>query len=108
MRACTSCGDCCGPVTATPTEARKIAALVARKGIEWKRHLSPLECGYHDTAKKRCRIYSARPAACRMYGVVKEMACPHFPASAHISLPAKQAIACGLMSPGDELIGAWD
>ncbi len=101
MTGCDNCGDCCGPVSATPRELEKIEAFVARKGVRWQEHINPLTCGFHDTASKRCRVYKVRPASCRMYGVVREMSCPRFPDAASISLPAKDAFRRGIMSISD-------
>ena len=105
MPECTSCGECCGPVTASPAEVRRIASFVERRGIEWEQHKDdPLQCGFYDRTTKRCRVYSVRPAACRMFGVVQEMPCPFFPEAVRMSLPAKQAIASGLMPLDSRLL----
>ena len=105
MPECTSCGECCGPVTASPAEVRRIASFAERRGIHWERHEDdPVQCGFYNRATKRCRIYSVRPAACRMLGVVQEMPCSFFPEAARMSLPAKQAIASGLMPPHSQLL----
>lgn len=103
MPECTNCGDCCGPVTARPAEVVRIRAFVERRNIAWQEHGDdPVTCGFYQ--RGLCAIYSVRPAACRMYGVVAEMACAHFPNAAHVSFPAKSAIASGLMDVRDGLL----
>jgi hypothetical protein len=102
MPACTSCGDCCGPVRARPAEIRKIRALMERRQVEWIEHEDPLTCGFYVGGL--CRVYTARPAACQMYGVTVEMSCPHFPESVKMSFPARAAIASGLMHPEDQIL----
>lgn len=102
MPECTSCGQCCGPVTATLDEAFAIRKYIEANGIEWReRPDDPTRCGFYAG---RCTIYEVRPFACRAYGVIKEMACPYFPDAAKQSLPAEDAIARGLMSPSDHLL----
>lgn len=105
MPACTNCGDCCGPVTATFKEVRRIRNFVERGKIEWVDHDDATTCGFYQN--QRCAIYEARPAACRMYGVVKEMPCPYLPNSVRMSLPAKDAFARGLMSLDDNLLATY-
>lgn len=82
MADCNGCGACCGPVSCTSKEAQKIAAFVERRKISWQQHDDPLTCGFYDVKRKRCRIYSVRPFACRAFGVVTEM---------KQSLPARDA-----------------
>jgi hypothetical protein len=96
MPECDGCGDCCGPVQASTQETIKIAAFIARRGLRWKEDGNPLTCGFFDNTEQRCRIYSVRPISCRMYGVVKEMACPHYPQAVRVSFPARAAIRCGV------------
>lgn len=103
MPACTNCGECCGPVTATLPEVLRIRKQYAK--VEWVEHEDALTCGFYQAGK--CAVYEARPAACRMYGVVREMPCPYFPDSARISLPAKDAIARGMMNIEDNLLAFY-
>lgn len=103
MPECTNCGDCCGPVTARPSEVEKIKRYVERKGIEWiPLDDDPLKCGFYQ--RGLCAIYPVRPSACRMFGVVKEMPCSFFPQAARMSFPPKAAIASGLMALNDPLL----
>ena len=102
MPECTNCGECCGPVTARPEEHAKIEAFMERRGIKWVEHADALTCGFYQGGL--CRIYPVRPAACRMYGVVKEMACPYFPEAVRLSFPPKAAIRSGLMNLNDKLL----
>ena len=102
MPECTNCGDCCGPVRARPAEIRKIRALAERRKVEWVEHEDPLTCGFYQGGL--CRVYTARPAACQIYGVTVEMTCPHFPEAARMSFPAKSAISSGLMDPNDQTL----
>lgn len=105
MPQCTSCGDCCGPVPVRPQEIARIKAFCGRRGIAWTAHLHKMACGFLDRASGRCRIYPVRPVACRMFGVIKEMPCPHFPQAVRLSFPAKAAVASGLTAFGDQLLG---
>jgi len=75
-----------------------------RRGIAWVDHVDPLTCGFYDVERKRCRVYSVRPAACRMFGVVQEMPCEFYPDAVRMSLPARSAIASGLMNTTDETL----
>ena len=104
MPECNSCGDCCGPVTATATEITAIRGFVEAHGIAWTEHDDPLTCGFYDRAEQKCRIYPVRPAACRMFGVVDEMPWPHFPDAASVSMPIHRAIQLGIMNPEDRLL----
>lgn len=104
MPECTNCGDCCGPVSARLQEIAKIKAFIKRRGIAWEPHLNVLTCGFLNRETGHCRIYSVRPVACRMYGVVRELACPHFPQAARLSFPAKAAVRSGLMGMKDKLL----
>lgn len=106
MPDCTSCGECCGPVAATPREASARAEYVASNGVEWVDDPEDaLRCGFYSEG--RCKIYPARPFACRAYGVVVEMPCAFFPLSAVQSLPADEAVSRGLMNPdSDKLLAA--
>ena len=77
---CRNCGECCGPVPATPEEIKairdylkefpEIARLVTQ-------NTSRINCPFHDSNKKRCMIYPVRPLLCRLMGVVKGMKCTH-------------------------------
>lgn len=93
MPDCNDCGDCCGPVKARPAEIRKIRALMERRNVQWVEHDDPLTCGFYQGGL--CRVYTARPASCRMYGVTVEMSCPHFPQAVKLSFPARAAITSG-------------
>lgn len=105
MPSCTNCGDCCGPVTATLPEVLRIRNYVKRNKVEWVEHEDAATCGFYQN--QRCAIYEARPTACRMYGVVREMPCPYFPDAVKMSLPAKDALAKGMMHPDDTILACY-
>ena len=65
------CQECCGPILCSGVEFRRMkdASLVPlgkMKGMD-----CPALIG------GSCAVYSVRPIICRLWGVVKEMACPH-------------------------------
>jgi len=70
---CQRCGECCGIVACSREEGQTIQAYVAR------RSLTPLRqgtrCPWFQNAE--CVIYPVRPWACRMFGRVTELLCPH-------------------------------
>lgn len=72
MRCDHGCGECCGVVACSKAEYATIEKVVKAKGIRPVRQgtTCPL---YIDG---QCSIYEARPLACRLYGHVKDMACP--------------------------------
>ncbi|KKM67134.1 hypothetical protein LCGC14_1474210 [marine sediment metagenome] len=107
MPSCTGCGDCCGPVAATPKEIKKIAHKVKKKRIKWIPHaLDPAKCGFFrfsdDGKSGSCTIYSVRPWSCQAFGVLKEMPCDFFPEAVRISIPADEAVKRRLLPPYSE------
>ena len=101
MEQCNGCGDCCGPIVLTAREARIIVEYAATHKIKWRPKV--LRCGFLGRNKK-CRIYQVRPFICRLYGVARELRCPHFPEAATISFPAGNAVSGGWMEPYSELL----
>lgn len=65
------CQESCGPILMSSTELTRIAAITK----------PPSFCSITLTCTKlkggRCSIYELRPLICRLWGVVKAMACPH-------------------------------
>jgi Fe-S-cluster containining protein len=66
------CHEACGPVSGSALEIRRLEAASGRKaGFD-----DDLNCNML-TPTKRCAGYEARPMVCRMFGLVKQMQCPH-------------------------------
>ncbi len=65
------CSESCGPIVFSKAEADRMA----RKSIKPPAFDETGTC----TALRadRCSIYKNRPYVCRLWGVIKSMACPH-------------------------------
>lgn len=73
--ACSGCGECCSNLL--PMTRREIDAIrkyVRSYGIKPRKHFIPTRnpvldgiCPFRDNANRRCTIYEARPAVCRIY-----------------------------------------
>lgn len=83
------CQESCGPIAMSDYEAGRFTRAAHRKGID--ADLQPLDLepvGRHYLLPAiegscpalgqngACRIYAARPAVCRLWGVVDDMPCP--------------------------------
>lgn len=71
------CQASCGPVAWSEAEA----SAWSNNGVQEPRtvehpRLGPMTCS-HLTQAGRCAIYEDRPLVCRLFGVVREMRCPH-------------------------------
>lgn len=81
------CSDCCGPITMTPLEWKRIiertgdhklkdkmAALIEAAFQGGRDH-----CPLLNPATHRCTVYDIRPAICVLYGAGKgdHLECPH-------------------------------
>jgi uncharacterized protein len=66
------CHDCCGPVTASPTE---VARLPPKTEAEHDIALAELNCPY--LGKNGCEVYNERPLICRLFGTTPKLLCPH-------------------------------
>jgi Fe-S-cluster containining protein len=86
------CQDCCGPISMTDLEIRRIAErvpsfpstarqmpvrlasgqVVIANGFVTDCDTCPLL-----TADGRCSVYPIRPLICRLWGLVQSMRCPH-------------------------------
>lgn len=60
------CTECCGPVPFSNWEKAQVKIEPGKEGRP---------CPY--LSNTGCTIYENRPFMCRLYGTVKEMACPH-------------------------------
>lgn len=70
------CSDCCGLVPIAPIEIINIAEYIKVNKVEVRQDFNKImDCLYK--VKGRCTIYSARPLACRFFGIVNhpEMKC---------------------------------
>lgn len=75
---CKNCGRCCGIIPAYSDEVAMIREYIAAHPEILDDIGAPgIDCLFRDSAKSRCRIYSARPLICRLMGVVSGMHCPH-------------------------------
>lgn len=100
MTACDGCGDCCGPVSVNEQEAEYITDFLRLSAVCWT-STDLLRCGFYDKQSRRCLIYDVRPFGCRLFGVVQEMPCPHYPMAAVASFPANRAVAEGYSNLSD-------
>lgn len=65
------CQASCGPIVMSRVEWQRIIAAV---GYEPKG--KDLTCPLLDRRTGDCRVYRERPALCRLWGLVRAMACP--------------------------------
>ena len=72
MRCDEHCGECCGPVACSETEANLIKQFCEDSGIV-HRNGDPLTCSFYQ--KGRCAVYPVRPFLCRLFGHVGKMVC---------------------------------
>lgn len=76
------CQEACGPIGMSAGEFATIKERVGERvrGIEMGRQTfivgKSLRCPLLNPDGK-CSVYAERPAACRLFGAVKEMQCPH-------------------------------
>lgn len=71
MRCDDGCGDCCGPVPASPEELAAIRQYVTEHGIVPRSQ--GLRCPFFDGA--RCSIYPVRPTLCQAFGHTDKLRC---------------------------------
>lgn len=67
------CQECCGPIAMSRAEWDRI---VVRLGFEPRGDPS-LVCPMLCRSSGRCTVYDIRPIICRLWGMVRAMACPH-------------------------------
>jgi len=72
---CKQCGECCGPIFWSYAEDVVIREYLKEHNIPYRK-VTSLDCPYLLPDKK-CEIYPARPAICRLQGVTEGMACPN-------------------------------
>lgn len=65
------CQDSCGPIMMTNYEWKRVCAVVGHK----PKGKPSLECPLLKDGE--CSVYAVRPLICRLWGVVREMRCPH-------------------------------
>lgn len=108
MPHCNGCGDCCGPTLANRKDLQRIRDYLKVSKAQWVEHEDAAICGFYRPATgdepPKCAIYPVRPFACRLFGVAREMSCPHFPEDATINFPPSKGQKLGLMTPSDELL----
>jgi uncharacterized protein len=66
------CHDSCGPIVTSVRERNRIEKAAGK----------PLTCGRGAscsmlTADRRCGVYEQRPMICRLWGVIRGLACPY-------------------------------
>jgi len=83
------CGDCCGYISFSRYELKIIKRYLKRNNLKIKVHPNkPLTRFFNSyiigdpfcpflTKDKKCLIYPVRPTICRLFGVIKELKCPH-------------------------------
>jgi len=72
------CHGCCGPIAMTRLEWKRIKSTVGKSDKE----IGPLKGEQGLTCPllsddHKCLVYQVRPLICRLWGLVKEMKCPH-------------------------------
>ena len=75
------CHASCGPIPMSAAEDIKISELYPHLDMGTESLLARARNGEFKcsalTKDNRCSIYKDRPLVCRLYGVVKKMACPY-------------------------------
>ncbi|MDD9178758.1 MULTISPECIES: YkgJ family cysteine cluster protein [Aliivibrio] len=66
------CHDCCGPVTASAEEMRR---LPVKTDAEHEAALEAYNCVH--LGPYGCTVYEERPLICRLFGTTPRMACPN-------------------------------
>lgn len=66
------CQECCGPIMQSLAETRAMEKAIGGKIPRLRDNLT---CGLLH--KGKCSIYANRPLICRLWGVAREMPCPH-------------------------------
>jgi uncharacterized protein len=63
------CSECCGPVIWSRLEWERLPE-------EMRKNATSLRCPF-SLPDGGCEVYELRPVVCRLFGVVKRMACPY-------------------------------
>jgi len=71
MRCDDGCGECCGPVPASPQEYETVVAYARERGIQPLNQ--GLTCPWYQGG--RCAVHEVRPTLCRLFGHVPQMQC---------------------------------
>jgi uncharacterized protein len=66
------CQECCGPILMSRFEWQRICSQLHRE----PKGNADLTCPMLKNGTD-CRVYTIRPAICRLWGTVEKMACPH-------------------------------
>lgn len=66
------CQECCGPIAMSGIEWRRIVQRLGYAPNGDDSLICPMLC--RDSGL--CRVYDIRPLICRLWGLVKDMACP--------------------------------
>lgn len=74
------CQECCGPISMSHLEFEKIfsrAPLPSEFFVSAPTVVDPITGNCPKLGRDgSCKVYEQRPAICRLWGVVREMACP--------------------------------
>lgn len=70
---CSNCGSCCSDfLPISGKEIKNIKKYIRKKNIKEQKHVIPTSrpaidftCPFRNDSKRRCEIYSVRPAICR-------------------------------------------
>lgn len=71
MRCDTGCGACCGPVSCSPAEYKRIADYIATRFIEPQDN--GITCPFYQRGV--CAIYEVRPMICVAFGHSERLVC---------------------------------
>jgi hypothetical protein len=74
------CQACCGPIGMTPVEHERMAERNQPMKVEHQRDGVLFSTAWtcpQLAGNGRCTVYAVRPMVCRLWGLVRSMACPH-------------------------------
>ena len=87
---CIRCGECCGPLRATPYEIIKIVSMITRKelwpevrenlnvNLESDNEYVQVSCPLlrmNEDVGSECMVYNQRPIVCRLHGLKRTLPC---------------------------------
>ena len=107
---CRGCKSaCCERAPLSRAELRRIVRLLAARPAAEVERLAGMKrkpgmCPLVDTQRWRCSVYEARPAVCRLYGLIPDLQCPFRPLGRVISEAQEMAIAA--TSKPEHILGA--
>lgn len=77
------CADCCGPIQLSRLEYLRCMKASGRTVKDVRQHMARnlkhkiYQCPLLNKKTNHCSVYEVRPVICRIFGVVKDLPCPH-------------------------------